>query len=106
MIPFIFNSDEEDDDESLDSVQDFAPCETSEECYACTGRITLDFDLCQAQEVGNVYIGEDETILLCRDCLQKMGNSMVSLFGISYNPVDAFSWMPLGFIAIHPDSMN
>jgi len=108
MIPFIFtNGDEDDDDEEeiLDYSKKFVSCETSDECYACTGRVTINLKLCQIEEAPNESVADDEIIRLCIHCLQAMYYSPL-LSNISYDPVDAFSWMEFEIIAFHPDSRN
>ena len=105
MTPFIFtNGDDEDDDETLDSVQKFASCETSDECYSCTGRIILNLEFCRVEEAIDAHIADNEIIKLCVTCLQNMARPF--LVGISYDPVDAFSWMEFEIVAFHPDSRN
>jgi len=84
--------------------QKFGWCDTSDECYACTGRILIDLELCQVKKASDANIDEEETITFCEECLQSMMNPVLS--GISYDPVDAFSWQRYLIVAFHPDSMN
>ncbi len=100
MIPFNFTTGDDDGDflEPKNNKK-FSSCETSDECYICTGRIVLDFQACQIKDAPNV-VNNEETILLCVQCIQYM------LCGISYNPIDAVSWETYLFNVPHPDSRN
>jgi len=103
MVSFNHN-DEDDEDSWVSDGKKFGVCDTSDECYACTGRIVINLELCQVEETLTSDIDEDETITFCENCIQSMMRS--SLVGISYDPVDAFSWQRYFVVAFHPDSIN
>ena len=99
MVSFNLNNDDENS-----NGQKFGLCDTSDECYACTGRILINLEMCQVEEAFDADIDDDEIITFCNDCIQSMMRP--ALIGISYDPVDAFSWIHYFIVALHPDSMN
>ena len=98
-----FNPNDGDEEEDSHG-QKFGWCATSDECYACTGRIIINLEECQVEEASDAYIDEDETITFCESCLQSMMHPAIA--GISYDPVEAFMWQRYLIVALHPDSMN
>ena len=101
----MFNLNDEDDEDSwVSGGKKFGVCDTSDECYACTGRVGINLEMCQVEEAFDADIDDDETITFCKDCLQSMMHPALSC--ISYDPVDEFSWIHYFIVALHPDSIN
>jgi len=95
-------------DDINEPVKKFGLCKKSTECYACTERVIIDFELLVIEEAPNSFITEDEIVKFCPDCLIKM-NIPVML----YNSRDVILWDVYKVTelegcqaAFHPDTIN
>ena len=92
----------ENGDEEASLEGKFGVCETSDECYVCTERVILNFELNQLELPPESPIKEDERINHCMKCL----HSMIAPASIEYNPEDVFDWHFYQILAFHPDTRN
>jgi hypothetical protein len=91
----------EDEEEFQDLGGKFGVCETSEECYVCTERVTLNLELGQLEIPPETLIGEEEQINLCMECLTHM---FYPTWVADRDTV--FEWSMYQVLAFHPDTKN
>ena len=95
----MFFENEDGEDSSLEGR--FGGCETSDECYVCTERVILNFELNQLEVTSDSCIGEEEQINLCLNCL-------ASMFSPTYvgDREDVFEWNEYKLITFHTYTKN
>ena len=95
----MFFENEDGEDSSLEGR--FGVCETSDECYVCTERVILNFELNQLEVTSDSCIGEEEQIYLCLICL-------ASMFSPTYvgDREDVFEWNEYKLITFHTYTKN
>lgn len=79
----------ESDDEDSSLAGKFGVCDTADECYACTERVILNYELNQLELPPESLIEEDEQIKLCVSCLHSMAGPVEDC-----SIEEVFDWVP------------